>query len=381
MNIKIQIFHILFAVWLARVQNGSSEQTMAKSSEELLAYIDLHNSSVVRAVPPYEDFKKIFKSRRDFEKKYCDVVNDMANLHNEIDDMSEENHYLREVTPHSDFLCALDFMTHDLTDIIKNVAGVDYVDHYMPLKEWPFRIQEIRRIYDKFESNRMYQNMRGKGEDPRKADHVAYSKWCEFVTTDRHDLGFTNNAIGVTEYDKWNKVKDKWRSVAGHLHGNLSEYFNNLDPDLRKLRYDNDKRNFSLTFSAIIQRGYRLSCYFEHEKRDRLDAELKSKYPNGTRLCFQIAIERVENHWYFPMEHIDMFNILINATHSDPARKIDHMFAALKIPVEYHDHFIIPGKRGCGKASYVTKRERKYSTKLTPPVETITPSRLNLKKP
>ncbi|XP_065223529.1 uncharacterized protein LOC135847761 isoform X1 [Planococcus citri] len=381
MNIRIQTAQILIAVWLACGQNGSSEQTMANSSEELLAYIDKHTLSVKPAVLPYEDVKKIFKSRRDFEKKYCDVVNDMANLHNEIDDMSEENHYLRESMPHTDFLCASDFMTHDLTEIFKNIAGVDYVDHYTPLEEWPFCIQEIRRIYDEFEPGRIHRYMRGKSEDPRKTDHVAYSKWCRFVTTDPYVIGFTNNAWQATWYnEEWNKVEDKWRSVAGHLQENLSEYFNKLDPEVRKLRYNNDKRNFSRTFSAIIQRGYRLSCYFDNEKRHQLDAALKTKYDNGTKIFFQTAIKRVEKYWYFPMEHIDMFNILINATHNDPARKIDHMFVVLKIPFE-HDHYIIPGKRGCRKASYVTKRERKYPTKLTPPAETITPSRLNPKKP
>ncbi|XP_065208178.1 uncharacterized protein LOC135836997 isoform X2 [Planococcus citri] len=367
MNIKIQAFQILSVLWLSCVQSqGNGEMKLSESSQEFADYIQEKNIlHVVRNVPPYKDFKNTFINKRILEMDVCC-------MHQEIDDMSAEINYLREIAPHADFICALNFMKYDLTQIFTDVAGVAYVKISQTLEKWPFRIQELRRKYDEYDEfnpGRMYPKVKNEGEDKRKKkDSESYSKWFRFTSTEPEFLIFMKNGVRAADDDE-----EKWKLAAIHLQGNLTEYYNELDPELRKLRYNDDKKNFSSTFSAIMQRSYRLSCYFEYMQQHNLKAELKKKYRNGTEVFFQTAIQRLEQDWYFPMEHIDMFNILINATRKNPTERIDHMFAALKIPSN-HDHFIIPGKKVCGRASYVPKRERKFSTRFTPPVKKIAPS-------
>lgn len=360
MNIKIEAVQILVVLWLARGQNALPEERISESSEEVRKLIRQMELPIInRSSPAYGNFKEYFIRNRNLE-------NDLHWVNKEADDMDEEIQHFRELMPHSDFICALNFMKYDLTEIFTNVAGVSYTTEADDETEWPFRIQRIRRIYDDYGkvNCRVYSDAPGRNA----TDNINYRKWVAYVTSMPSSLEFISNRMkSVLTPHAWDQQKDTWRNVAANLQGNLTEYFDNLRPELRKLRYDDDKNNLSSTFAAVLQRGYRLSCYFEHTRQHVLKELSLKTYPNGTRLFFQSAFQRVEPKWYFPAEHIDMYNILINATHRYPVGENDLMFIALKLPHPRHDAYIIPGKKTCSREPSVPKRKRKYATKLTRP--------------
>ncbi|XP_065223025.1 uncharacterized protein LOC135847431 [Planococcus citri] len=362
MSIKLPAFQILLGFWLVNnVQNESGGQTSAKSfSDEFKEYIEQQNLSLTPGSSIHDVFKNIFHNARILEDQNRilvdqkrDLENDKACLKKELNFWQKEFQEQSKFMPHVYFICAMNFILTRGTEIFKNIAGVRYLVLCTPLKPWPPRIQKLRREkdeYDEEKPGRMY--LKRLGQKRKKSDFESYNKWFTYVTENPIFLSFHKDGKNISD-DEWKNLTRKWRTVAFHLQGNLTQYYNRLDPKIRKERYDDDLRNFLHTFSAVIQRGHRLSCYFLDSMHSKILAELNNVYPNGTRVFLETAFGNVEPNWYFSMEHIDMFNVLINATHNEPVgEEIDYMFPALKIRLsEEDDGFILPGKKDCWKAS------------------------------